>query len=433
MAFGELTPEVMQMLLARQQEPPAQFPFAPSYGVEPAPDAPQRSAWDSIAMGLAAGLPQMPAPRGAGASFARGLAQGFAMPRAAQVRAREEGAAATAEDRRKQVSEAARELRRFQNDLRLEAAKAAMRPQAAKEPDGLDRPIPDGLRKELGISANIATYRDLNELQQRDLNTRIAKEHELSAGLRTDAANDRAQAAADKKAVEEADIEGFAADVASFVSPPEIPARDPHRSRKITLINRKLRESGSKYNYDDLVRMSEQQRKFQGNAMNTARMSQLRQSASTVLQHMDQWDELWKRANEKLRFTPIRATNEIVFTMAKNGLLGEDAASYAVALGDVTSPAVAREAAYVLSGGYAPYEQDVTHSQTMVAPWLGGKVHERQYKALRDLLRARLESAVEGTPYAGGKDNPYLLEPSPLRGWERKDAKKRDMSKYEGN
>lgn len=160
--FGQISPELLKLLLGQQGG--GEFPFSPSYGIEPAPEAPQRSAWDSIAMGLASGLPQMPAARGAGGAFAQGLARGFAMPRAAQVRAREEGAAATAEDRRKQVSEAARELRRFQNEMRLAAMKTATGEDGGLTPEQYEKMgVPKEYRTPAGYKA-WAALRQRNDM-----------------------------------------------------------------------------------------------------------------------------------------------------------------------------------------------------------------------------------------------------------------------------
>ena len=106
-----------------------------------------------------------------------------------------------------------------------------------------------------------------------------------------------------------------------------------------------------------------------------------------------------------------------MFGAARQGLLGADAAADAQAL-EVTANALATETAMVLSGGYAPQQVQMEEARTIVDKALGAKSTKAGMAALEGLLEARIKNAVGATPFAGGRANPYLIEASPLEGWQ---------------
>lgn len=107
-----------------------------------------------------------------------------------------------------------------------------------------------------------------------------------------------------------------------------------------------------------------------------------------------------------------------VYGAAKAGLLGPEAQADAEAIG-LTGSVLGREAAMVFSGGFAPYEKDVQDAKREISALLGPKANKATVGALKRLLEARIQKATKALPFAGGKDNPYQLEPTPLDEWNR--------------
>lgn len=219
---------------------------------------------------------------------------------------------------------------------------------------------------------------------------------------------------------EDALAEQLARDIADFRTEPNISmsGRSAQFGARVrNRVNQILRDEGKPYDFDQLTRLARQQAAFQGNTANSQRFSQLRQSAQTVRQHLDQFEQFFRKYERRVSPKDVRLIGRGLFGAAKAGFLGADAAADATAL-EVTGEALGKEIAVVLRGGFAPFEQDIRDADSMVAGYLGPKSNRARLNALRGLLKARIKNAVEATPFAGGDRNPYLLEPSPLEGWD---------------
>lgn len=278
--------------------------------------------------------------------------------------------------------------------------------KAPVAPGPLEGDIPDALRKQLGVPMGVKTYRDLNEWQQSEAR-RMAGQPGRDA---------KAQQQTDENAL----ADQMADDIAHFRSEPVVSmsGRSAQFGARVkNRVNEILKAEGSPHNFNELTRLSGQQKVFQQNTANSPRFAQLRQSAQTVRQHLDQFDEFFKKYQKRVNPSDVRLMNKGVYALARGGYLGPDAAADATAL-ETTGEALGKEIAVVLRGGFAPFKKDIDDADTMVATYLGPKSNAARIKTLRRLLKARIVNAVEATPFAGGKDNPYLLEASPLEGWD---------------
>lgn len=368
----------------------------------PAPQAqpmlPMGGTGVDIARALQAALSQMQPPRGregAGSALLRGAATGFSAATLGR-----EGAKQTENEARKQANEkaeasytlAAREMRRRRADLEAERRK------------------PQGER---------AAMVDIPGVGRVPATSGVGGDYLRSTGKVPSPPSASAEARAQAKADEDGIAEQLADDIAHFRTEPNISmsGRSAQFGGKVrNRVNQILRAEKSPYDFDQLTRLARQQASFQGNTANSQRFSQLRQSAQTVRQHLDQFSEFFDKYEKRVNPKDVRLVGRGLFGAAKAGFLGADAAADATAL-EVTSEALGKEIAVVLRGGFAPFEQDIRDADSMVAGYLGPKSNKARIRALKGLLKARIRNAVEATPFAGGKKNPYLLEPSPLEGW----------------
>jgi hypothetical protein len=198
-----------------------------------------------------------------------------------------------------------------------------------------------------------------------------------------------------------------------------------YRNRLIAEVNKRLRESGSSLDFAKLEALEKERDNFY-KTQNNQRFTALRQASATVAKHLKQLEDFYdkyRKVFEEHRkksgvFNPgeLRVLNAGMLAAAENGMFGPEAAEEAAAL-RATSGAVSREAALVFSSGFAPLDQDIAEARHNISAAIGPRGHKGQVKALRALLKARINTAIQGTPFAGGKKNPYLLEVSPLEGW----------------
>lgn len=236
------------------------------------------------------------------------------------------------------------------------------------------------------------------------------------AGATSAAADERA--AKTESAQEE--VERIAADIASFQTEPDVPLNG--RSAQFgaavkNRVNEILRANGSPYNYQQLRTLWTEKQNF-NKTQNNQRFVQLRQSAVTVRKHLEQFKEFYRKYSRIRPPRDIRVIGKTQFQLAMEGLLGKDAQRAASELAS-TSHAVAREAALVFTGGYAPMEDDVRSAQeTLNVAAMSRGAGEGTIRSLERLLEARIKTAAEGTPFAGGRKNPYLMEASPMGGWD---------------
>jgi len=235
---------------------------------------------------------------------------------------------------------------------------------------------------------------------------------------------------------EEADIEDKANAIANFRTDPiqALQGRDiKFRTKVENRVNRLLAESGSKYSLRQLQQLRQEADRF-SRTMNTPRPTQLRQSAVTVYEHLDQmenfYNKYWPQAESFIRNNPVarfiplpkelKESNKAVLWLAQNGWLGPQASEDANALVATGDP-VRRESELVFSSGYAPYEQEIRNGFKKLDEARGPRGFAGQMRAIRSMIRKRVEVATKAIPFYGGEDNPYLLGVSPIGAWLEKE------------
>jgi len=227
--------------------------------------------------------------------------------------------------------------------------------------------------------------------------------------------------AQERAASEEANIRDTAQQIADFrIGPSTLSNRDPKYTNRIkTMVNDILRERGSNLSYQYLEKADREMLDFQ-RTQNSQRFVNLRQSAMTVRQHLDQFKAFYKDyfdTFEKLkraRPLEVRLWNKGLLSAAKNGFMGPEAAERAASL-ETTADALSNEMPVVLSGGYAPHLEQTKRADNMVSMLLGPRGNKGRISALEKLLDARIKNATSSVPYFA--NNPYLKDVNPLSGW----------------
>lgn len=232
-----------------------------------------------------------------------------------------------------------------------------------------------------------------------------------------------------QKESQDANDEQYASDIASLdpATSPVIPSgRKPEDARRITnLVNKKLREQKSPFTHQQLLTYWQEKNNFYG-MMDRQQMAGFRQAAATAAAHTKQFEDFYKKYGNVKPQGRYRFLNKTKFQIALEGGMGQEAQNAAAALSPIVG-ALPTEIAKVLAGGRVPYEFEVRHAQSQyVDPFLSKKASASQVASVRRILRARIEQQQNALPYAGGKNNPYLLEVSPIVGWD--DAEKESPS-----
>ena len=221
------------------------------------------------------------------------------------------------------------------------------------------------------------------------------------------------------------DAETAAEEIASLRGDPSkiaTSSRYPGFMGRVTaLVNQKLKERGSPYTLQELQKLNGEANRFL-TVNNQQRMTAMRQAAVTVRKHIRQMRGFYNTYGTRVPSDRIRTVGKTKFDMALEGYLGDDAQAAASEL-DLAQEFVAGEAAVLLSAGYAPHvaQQDAMRNKLQVAS-RSKKAGKATIAALEDFMGARIRTALEATPYSGCRSNPYLLEPSPLQGWEEAGA-----------
>jgi hypothetical protein len=222
----------------------------------------------------------------------------------------------------------------------------------------------------------------------------------------------------DEKAAASSDAdEQFAQGLASYSQDPLLlNPRSPNFSKIASRADELLREKGSPYTLAQLRLMSKEAGGFL-TVQNQQRFTALRQSAVTVRKHLEQFKEFYRKYSRIKPPLAVRMLGKTQFELALEGWLGVPAQTAAAELAG-TNDAVAREAALVFTSGFAPLEHDVESARrNLEVASMSRSAGEGSIKALERLLEARINTAMSATPFASGKDNPYLKAFNPKLAW----------------
>jgi len=177
-----------------------------------------------------------------------------------------------------------------------------------------------------------------------------------------------------------------------------------------------LRENGSPYTLAQLRLMSKEASGFL-TVQNQQRFTALRQAAVTVRKHLEQFKEFYRKYSRIKPPIQVRYLGKSQFDLALEGWLGVPAQRAAAELAQTADP-VSREAALVFTSGFAPLEHDMESARNnLEVASMSRSAGEGSIKALERLLEARIQTAMNATPFASGKDNPYLKAFNPKLAW----------------
>ena len=165
---------------------------------------------------------------------------------------------------------------------------------------------------------------------------------------------------------------------------------------------------------------------------NAQRFTLLRQAAVTVRKHIQQMKEFYKTYGNLARPSGINTIGKSQFDLALEGFLGADARAAAEQLA-LNQDFVTGEAALVMSAGFAPHKEVVDRmAKRLQVATKGRSAGLATVNALESLVGARVQSALESTPFAGGKKNPYLIDVSPIEGWNEAGTTEEQPNKKSG-
>ena len=216
-----------------------------------------------------------------------------------------------------------------------------------------------------------------------------------------------------------ADAETAAEEIASFGAEPKVQTsnRYPGYAAEVTaLVNKKLREKGSPYTLQQLQTMWREKQNWL-TTNNAQRFTLMRQAAVTVRKHIEQMKDFYKTYGNIARPSGFNTIGKSQFDLALEGLLGSDARAAAEAIA-LNQDFVASESALVMSAGFAPHKEVVDRmAKRLQVATKGRSAGLATIKTLESLVGARIQTALDSTPFAGGKRNPYLIDVSPIEGW----------------
>jgi len=368
-------------------------------------------------------------PQGFGQNFATGLVGGYAGARYNRALERgqaNEGAQKAHADETKERARAAASYLATHRQEMARAAREAAKPQAA---GGKRYPLTDTLRKQLkdnGIFVadeatdvpESAVIRDMPREQPTDPSLIMARQDLHDRRLAEEEAKRQAAEA------QKADEEQYATDVADLkpsTSPVIAANRKPEDARRITnLVNKKLRENKAPYTHQQLLTLWGEKERFY-KTMDQQQMVGFRQAATVANQHLKQFEDFYNAYGKIKPPAGFRTLGKGTYQLAMEGALGPQAQAAAAGLEPIKD-ALPTEIAKVLAGGRVPYEFEVRKAQhSFIDPFLPKRASANQLESTRRILRARIETQLTALPFAGGKGNPYLLDVSPIEGWDEVD------------
>lgn len=397
----------------------------------PAPQAPRLGHLDNATLAMLRQMQgqAMPRPRNFGQGLAGGFVQGLVGQLGGDIAQRQqqyEGEVKSAEDE-------AEERKKFRagaaRDLAMERWRMHREQQrpASGDPNEWVDVTPEMLQ--WAAENDIAIAPGVKKIKATDLTRNKPVRAERDPGL---AELTRISIEEKKRKMDEdaAAVSGMGAEIAAFKADPRLPARDPNRNAIIMETNRALAAQGLPYTHRTLVQLREEADRF-SKTMNAPRPTQLRQAAVTAHEHLKQmedfYDTYWPQAEKamnsgafgvvsKLIPKELRQSNKAVLWMAQNGYLGPKAAEDAAALVSTGDP-VRREVEMVFSSGYAPFEAEIKKGFQRLDEARGPNGFKGQMRAMRGLIKKRVEVATKALPFYGGESNPYLLGVSPIGAW----------------
>lgn len=394
------------------------------------------SGLDSATLAVLQSLQDMPPPRSFAGGLAAGLAQGFAGARGREISQRqqkyataEKSAQEQEEERRRFRGEAAQSLARWRYDPSRIAASSQTFRLTKKEAEAMGEGYD---------TATLYPGAIKGEAMQR---SRPSRERDPDLAYSTQLLNkereDRAREREAQMADEEAAVDEAAQGIVEFKLDPNqmLTGRDmKFRTKLSNAVNRKFAETKQPYNLRTAQQLRTEADRF-SRVMNTARPTQLRQSAVTAYEHLKQMEDFyntyWPQAEKAMnsgafgavsRLIPreLRESNKAVLWMAQNGYMGPQAAEDAAAL-TATGDPVRREVESVFSSGYAPFEQEIKQGFKKLDEARGPRGFAGQMRAMRGLIKKRVEVATRALPFYGGENNPYLIGVSPIGAWLEKE------------